>query len=123
MKLITRQVPTYIALIAASLALLLLLRALGLKYQLMIAVGVLALLLTEPLALRRSRERGKLAFLAASVGSLIVAATFSALDLSRVFCDPNDHVVQGHAIWHLFSALSLGLAHAHYASLPKSVTS
>lgn len=119
MKIITRQVPTYLALIAGSLAILLVLRGLGLKYQLMIAVGVVALLITEPLAIRRSGERGKLWFLAASVGALIVAATFSALDISRVFCDPNDHLVQGHAIWHLFSALSLGLAYVHYASLTR----
>ncbi len=35
------------------------------------------------------------------------AAICSALDLSRTFCDPNNHWIQGHAAWHILSAAAL----------------
>ncbi len=38
---------------------------------------------------------------------LIIAATCSALDAKRIWCDPNNHIVQGHAAWHLISAIGL----------------
>jgi len=38
---------------------------------------------------------------------LAAAAAFSLADLTRAFCDPSNHWVQGHAIWHLLSAASL----------------
>jgi hypothetical protein len=44
------------------------------------------------------------------VGAMLLisaAAVFSALDVSRVFCDPDNHWVQGHAIWHLLSGAAL----------------
>lgn len=34
-------------------------------------------------------------------------AACSALDLSRIWCDPHDHWVQGHAFWHVLTALAL----------------
>ena len=117
MKIISRQVPTYIALNIGSLVVLFLLRAAGLKYQSIIAVGIITLLVSEPFAVRASGERGRPVYLLAAVVSISIAATFSVLDITRVFCDPTDHLIQGHAIWHLFSAVSLALAYVHYASL------
>lgn len=45
---------------------------------------------------------------------LIAAAVCSALDAARIWCDPHDHLVQGHALWHLLSAISLGLLALSY---------
>ncbi|MCC6809824.1 MAG: ceramidase domain-containing protein [Deltaproteobacteria bacterium] len=117
LDLVRNENATYVGLIAASVVLLFVLRVLGAKYQLMIALGVVLLLASEAWAARRSRARGPLTMLAVGVGFLIVAATFSGLDLARVFCDPNDHVVQGHAIWHLCSATALVFCHEYYAGL------
>ena len=47
--------------------------------------------------------------------SFAVAISFSALDVSRTMCDPNNHFIQGHALWHCFSALGLIFAD-RYAS-------
>ncbi|MBC7754438.1 MAG: hypothetical protein H7Z71_09390 [Moraxellaceae bacterium] len=35
----------------------------------------------------------------------VVAAGFSYADISRLFCHPSNHVIQGHAIWHLLCAV------------------
>ncbi len=50
----------------------------------------------------------------ASLAFIFVAATFSASDASRRWCDPADHLFQGHAIWHCLAAVSLCLSLLHY---------
>jgi hypothetical protein len=54
----------------------------------------------------------------AALATLAVAAGFSAADLTGVFCDPDDHFVQGHAIWHVLGALSLVFAAFFYRRFP-----
>ena len=52
-----------------------------------------------------------------AVGVLAVAATCSGLDLSRVWCDPENHWLQGHAVWHVLSAVSLLALFRFYAAV------
>ncbi|MDF1561430.1 MAG: ceramidase domain-containing protein [Deltaproteobacteria bacterium] len=54
------------------------------------------------------------------VGLILLGAgaTFSALDLSRVYCDPTDHVFQGHAYWHILTATSLWVMSIFYGRQP-----
>jgi hypothetical protein len=40
-----------------------------------------------------------------SLGFFILAAGFSYSDISRILCDPSNHFIQGHAIWHLCCAV------------------
>jgi hypothetical protein len=51
------------------------------------------------------------------VSSLALAQTFSTLDLTRVWCDPDNHVLQGHALWHLLSAVAIAFVYRFYAGL------
>ncbi|MBS1958194.1 MAG: ceramidase domain-containing protein [Bdellovibrionales bacterium] len=46
--------------------------------------------------------------------SMVVAVTFSILDVTRTMCDPTNHWFQGHGIWHLFGATALLFAFKHY---------
>ncbi|MDF1564104.1 MAG: ceramidase domain-containing protein [Deltaproteobacteria bacterium] len=46
------------------------------------------------------------------------AATLSALDLSRVWCNPTDHLIQGHAFWHILCAVSFTFLAVFYARQP-----
>jgi hypothetical protein len=39
----------------------------------------------------------------------------SVLDVSRVWCEPANHWLQGHAVWHVLSALALLFTARHYA--------
>lgn len=50
-----------------------------------------------------------------SIVLILIAVTFSILDVTRTFCDPHNHFVQGHALWHLTSALSLAFAFKFYS--------
>jgi len=44
-------------------------------------------------------------------------ALCSALDVTRVWCDPTNHWLQGHAAWHLLSAVGLYALFRFYAAL------
>lgn len=45
---------------------------------------------------------------------LAAAGVFSLLDVTRTWCDPTHPYLQGHAIWHVLSALSLFVLYFHY---------
>jgi hypothetical protein len=84
----------------------------SLPVQGLIGVMLLAGLVTEAWATVTQRTQvrwflGALAFIG-------VAGGFSAADVSRRWCDPADHLVQGHAIWHVLNAVGIGLAYVHY---------
>eukprot|EP00039_Didymoeca_costata_P019488 m.337727 g.337727 ORF g.337727 m.337727 type:complete len:266 (+) comp18217_c0_seq1:71-868(+) len=49
---------------------------------------------------------------------LAIASMCSMADVTRLWCDP-DHVVQGHAIWHLLTAGSLVCSFIHYSQFNK----
>lgn len=46
--------------------------------------------------------------------SVIVGSVFWALDLARVWCRPDDHLINGHALWHLATAASLVMYFRYY---------
>jgi hypothetical protein len=50
------------------------------------------------------------------------AALASALDVTRVACDPTNHWLQGHALWHVLTALALLAFYRFYETLPASET-
>ena len=51
------------------------------------------------------------------MGFMALATACSIADVTRLWCDPDNHWLQGHAAWHLLSALSLLFAARHYARL------
>jgi len=112
----------YAALVLASVVLVFGGRALGLPYQGLVAVFVLLTVGTE-LAMPRAGRPASYRDFATAVGLMAVAATFSALDLSRAWCDPEDHVLQGHAAWHVASAAALVFVFRHYAALGRATAS
>jgi Ceramidase len=85
-----------------------------LPVQGIVGVMIVLILITETLASRGASTPINHKWLAASLFFIAVAAGFSASDASGMRCDPKDHVFQGHAIWHVFGSISLGLAHFHY---------
>lgn len=65
------------------------------------------------LRLRKSAPLKNYRSLYLTLGAFAIAGTCSALDVSRIYCDPQNHLIQGHALWHIFSAIGLYFA-AHY---------
>lgn len=85
---------------------------LGFPIQSLVGVLILGIIVTETLLRRRAVY--SLRSFALSVSLLGAGAVCSALDVSRRLCDPTNHVLQGHAAWHLLSALSLLAAFWHF---------
>lgn len=87
-------------------------------FQWLIAAAAAAIVLTEVSARLHSRaERVSPRLILTSQGLLCAAQAASLADLTRVVCDPDNHFVQGHALWHLVSALALYFACQHYRQL------
>ncbi len=94
----------------------------GAPIQAIVGALVVAVLATEALARRRTAERASLTAFAAGVALLGAAGVCSALDVTRAWCDPTDHVLQGHALWHVLSAGSLLAGFVHFRAFDRALT-
>jgi predicted membrane channel-forming protein YqfA (hemolysin III family) len=111
------EVPLHVGLVVLATALIPPLHALHIPFQPLVLVGILAVVATE------ARLRGTLPagvtyrdFLL-SLGTLAFALVFSVLDVTRTACDPQSHLLQGHAIWHVLGAVSLYFCARFYGAL------
>lgn len=86
----------------------------GVPIQGAVLLLVVSIISTEFTATLRSSRPVKHRAFIASVLFLGIGAAFSASDVTRKFCDPNNHWIQGHAIWHYFGAISLLFSIYHY---------
>ena len=86
----------------------------GLPVQAIIGLLLVGTLVTEVIASKRAAVPVEHKYLFGSLALIAVAAAFSASDASRAWCDPTNHVFQGHAIWHVICAAGIGVAHIHY---------
>lgn len=77
-----------------------------------VVLALIVMIIAAEVACRRRATYRLGAFLLAAA-LLAVALACSLLDATRVWCDPTDHVLQGHAAWHVLSALSLLAAYLH----------
>ena len=112
-----REAPFYLGGVAAASALVPPLFEAGIPIQGLVLLLVLAAVGQELWLRRRDGPRPAHRFWWAALALLAAAAVGSALDLSRVWCDPDDHWLQGHALWHLLSAASLYALFRFYAAL------
>ena len=87
----------------------------GLPIQGIVVVLIAAIIATE-LRVRGAPDRPRPDRRAFALGIALLAAgsVFSALDLTRTWCIPSHPFLQGHAIWHVLSALSLAAVFVHY---------
>ena len=114
---------TYVIAVIVLTAITFGLRFTSFPIQLVTPILILATVVTEVIA--GLRQRPRYAWFAASLGLLLTATAFSIADASRAMCDPHDHIVQGHAIWHVLSALSLACAcrfYEQFRARPASAT-
>lgn len=85
----------------------------GLPIQGIVGLLLASALVTEVIAVKRSKERGSHRAFAVTLLFIGVAAAFSASDASRAFCD-RESLIQGHAIWHCLGAVALYFSYFHY---------
>lgn len=98
--------------VLASTALTAAVAPLGFPIQSLIGILILCIIATELLLRRRSAY--PLRYFGLSFLLLAAGAACSVIDVSRRMCEPSNHVLQGHAVWHVLSALSLLAAFLHY---------
>ncbi len=89
-------------------------KATAFPVQGIIGILILVVLLTEALASRREGGTTAHGQLFAGLALMAIAGVFSGADVSRTWCDPTGHFWQGHAIWHVFSALGMIPTYLHY---------
>ncbi len=80
----------------------------GLVFLLIVAI------VASELWIWRRGQGAALRFFGLSMGLIFAGAVFSVLDLTRAWCDPMHPFLQGHAVWHVLSALCLFVAFFHY---------
>ena len=93
------------------------LRGVRVPYQLIVLVAVLAIVGTEVWLSRRADPQARHHDFWRAVGLMALATACSMADATRLWCEPDNHWLQGHALWHVLSALALLFAARHYASL------
>lgn len=87
-------------------------------YQMIIAFGAGAIVLTETLLYRRGdAKRYTYRWFALSLAFIAIAQAFSLLDISRTWCEPDNVFLHGHAIWHVIGSVSVLFAFLHYRQL------
>lgn len=55
----------------------------------------------------RARDRSPYRHLLSALAIFAVSFCFWALDISHVLCRPDNHLVTGHAVWHVLNAISI----------------
>ncbi len=108
------QLAVFYSYVGGMSALLLLFYWQDINFQSLILVSIIATVSMELVLYKRGRESIQYKYLLLAVLTLGVGGGFSASDVSGVFCDPENHVIQGHAIWHILAATSLGFLFLFY---------
>lgn len=78
----------------------------GIKVQFIIVVQAAIILGLEILCFNKAIQKIDYRFLGLGLIGIIIAETFSLLDVNRIMCDPNNHIIQGHALWHVIGAIA-----------------
>lgn len=88
-----------------------------------VTINALAILFLELIA--QYKENGfknlglNLKYFWLSGGIMAIAQTFSQLDLKRKWCEPENLVLHGHAIWHVIGSLGMVTLFLHYRQFSK----
>ena len=102
-----RQTRSWLWLVALSSALVPPLFFAGIPIQLLVVVTIAVWLVLE-------FRMGQGPWLWLSILLSATAGMFSAADVTGVYCNPTDHVFQGHAIWHVLTAASFFTLFRHH---------
>ena len=88
----------------------------SLVFLLVLAIG------GSELWLRARDRRAKLGCFGLAAALIAAAGVFSLLDVTRTWCLPGHAYLQGHAIWHVLSALCLLALYFHYRQFEESLS-
>ncbi len=93
---------------------------LGAPFQGLVFLLILAIIYQEWSAHRNVGAAGSYRLFGLALLLMTIGALFSLSDVTRVWCDPKNHWLQGHALWHVFTAAALyALYRYHAQGLPR----
>ncbi|MFI5390326.1 MAG: ceramidase domain-containing protein [Bacteriovoracales bacterium] len=69
----------------------------------LILIGVI----TEYLMFKKAKVKPNYWLLVKSIGLLLIGWGIWWLDILKIVCNPNNHIITGHAIWHCFCAVGI----------------
>ena len=99
----TRSVTFFVGVVLASSLLMI-----GLGNDGIVVFGVqIFTVVGLEVALRHANPPGAVTWLLRSVGAVSLGFVIWLTDLHGPLCDPDNHLVTGHAVWHVLTALSL----------------
>jgi len=101
------------ACVAATLALWPL-DASGFPIQWTVAITGAVILAAELAARSREKSPPPMTLFWTALATLVVGELFSLSDLKRVWCDPKNHWLQGHAVWHWFGGAAMPQIYLYY---------
>ncbi len=87
---------------------------LGFPIQGLVVTLLTAIFATEIIAARIATRKVRHGYFVLSLGFLGIGAAFSAADVTRRFCEPSNHWLQGHALWHVFGSVALFFSIRYY---------
>lgn len=79
----------------------------GWPYQLIILFISMAIITCQVFIYLQRKVIYRIQYLLATVAGFMVAGFFSSIDASRLWCNPENHFAQGHALWHIFGSISI----------------
>lgn len=109
-----KQLPFFFGLVIGCTALFMAFYALKIPMQIIVAVLVVAFIVSEFMARKKLPTKPNSKNFIFAFLSLGVALTFTLLDVTRTWCNPDDHIFQGHAIWHVFNALTIFFIYKYF---------
>ncbi len=103
--------------VGSGCILVVVLYATGVPIQGIVLAATLAVIGTELRLMRTGQRAREYRFFYLMAAVMALASTFSVLDVTRVLCDPTNHLFQGHATWHLLSSLGMAAGYLFYERL------
>ena len=101
----------FIGMTALALALLITFRPIGIA---LFTIQITAALTLEVLMHLRDDEVN-FRFAKMFIGAFVIAFLLWNLDIHNIVCDPDNHILTGHAIWHLLNACAIWCIYLFYA--------
>ncbi len=101
-----------LALLLSSMGLLYIFKPFGIPIfalQVIIGFGL------EFFLFKKSNKTFSYSYYKLTIAALAIAFTSWILDFKRIVCNPMNHLLQGHAIWHIFSSLCFLFLYKFYS--------
>lgn len=112
-----KVVPLFLTLVVISTLMIPVTRFFSIPYQLIVFLSAVAITVTEALHQIRSakrREKWSYRYFWIALGTFVLALSCSISDVKRFYCDPTNHWLQGHALWHWIGAFAMGFSFMYY---------